>query len=193
MRRSVLILLLAACGGAPAPGANPPGLSAPKARPEVPVAASDGHGHQHPATTVDGRGGDGAADPHAGHGGGGGDHMGAMEATRERLRATLGAAYDAPVAGLDGADIERGSTLFATHCATCHGANGKGDGPAAPGLLPPPANFTDAFHARYYSDAGRVEIIREGSPGTAMSPFKSVLNPQGVLDVYAYVRTLRGD
>jgi mono/diheme cytochrome c family protein len=59
--------------------------------------------------------------------------------------------------------------------------------------VPPPANFTDALHARFYSDAGRVEIIREGSPGTAMAPFKSVLSAQGVLDVYAYVRSLRGD
>ncbi len=119
--------------------------------------------------------------------------MGKMEATRERLRTTLGAAYDAPVAGLDSADAARGRALFSTHCAGCHGPDGRGDGPASAGLVPPPANFTDGFHARYYSDAGRMEIIREGSPGTAMAPFKSVLDAQGVLDVYAHVRSLRGE
>lgn len=194
MHRYVLILTLAACGGTSAPVAGAP--KAADATHEVsagpPVAA--GHAdHQAATPPPDGHGDHGAADPHAGHHMGGADHMGAMEATRERLRSTLGASYDAPVAGLDSADIERGGALFATHCASCHGAGGKGDGPASSGLVPPPANFTDAHHARFYSDAGRVEIIREGSPGTAMAPFKSVLSAQGVLDVYAYVRSLRGD
>lgn len=190
MIRYALILAVSACGSANTAGGPPP----PEPRHEAAAAASDGQAHQPAgATTVDGHGDHGAADPHAGHHVGGGDHMGAMEVTRERLRRALGAAYDAPVAGLDKADIERGRALFATHCAACHGVGGKGDGPASSSLVPPPANFTDRFHARFYSDAARVEIIGEGSPGTAMAPFKAVLPPQGVLDVYAYVRTLRGD
>lgn len=121
-----------------------------------------------------------------------GDHMAQMAATRDRLRAELGDAYDQPVQGLESADTARGKTLYGEACASCHGDSGKGDGSAGTGLNPPPADFTDAFHARYYSDAGRVRIIEEGSPGTAMVGFQSQLDRAQILDVYAYVASLRG-
>jgi high-affinity iron transporter len=114
-----------------------------------------------------------------------------MAQTRDALRAELGEAYDAPVPGLDTADVAKGKATFDTTCAPCHGAAGKGDGEAGKGLEPPPADFTDAFHARYYSDAGRVRIIQKGSPGTAMAGFEASMDAQSILDVYAYVRTLR--
>lgn len=132
-------------------------------------------------------------DPHAGAHASSGGHMAAMAATRDRLRGELGAAYDQPVPGLDTADATRGRELYGQHCASCHGPSGKGDGPGAAGLNPPPADFTDAFHARYYADAGRVRIIEKGAPDTAMVAFEGQLDHQQILDVYAYVRSLRGD
>lgn len=159
----ILLALLLACAETPAPPATPV--------PPVPPAA----------------------DPHAGHHAGGSDHMKQMAATREGLRAKLGESYDQPVPGLDAADLSRGKALYDAHCASCHGAGGKGDGEAGKGLNPPPGDLTDAFHARFYSDAGRVHIIREGSPGTAMAAFAGTLSDAEVLEVYAYTRTLRGD
>jgi mono/diheme cytochrome c family protein len=120
-------------------------------------------------------------------------HMAAMAATRDRLRASLKDAYDAPVAGLDAADRTHGRALFASDCAVCHGERGKGDGPGGAGLSTPPADFTDPFHARYYSDAGRMEVIRHGVPGTGMVGWEGTLSSTDVLDVYAFVRTLRDD
>lgn len=143
--------------------------------------------HDHAAGTPPHDAAPAAADPHAAHG----DHMAAMAATRDALRATLGPAYDAPVPGLDAANVERGRALYVTHCASCHGDGGRGDGPAAASLTPTPGDLTDAFHARYYSDAGRVQIIRDGSAGTSMTGFGGMLGDVGVLDVYAYVRSLR--
>jgi len=35
-----------------------------------------------------------------------------------------------------------GSEMFHSYCAPCHGANGKGNGPAAGSLKNPPANLT---------------------------------------------------
>ncbi len=35
-----------------------------------------------------------------------------------------------------------GKDLFATHCASCHGADAKGHGPAAEGLKTPPKDLT---------------------------------------------------
>lgn len=171
----ILFVYLAACGG-PSSSLPPP-----------PDAHATDHDHAgHGAGDADGHEA-GAADAHAGHG----EHMAKMNQTREALRASLGAAYDAPVPGLDTADAAKGRALFDTHCASCHGAAGKGDGAAGAGLNPPPADFTDAFHARFYSDAGRVQIIRAGSDGTAMVGFQAALGDQGVLDVYAFVRSLR--
>ena len=42
-----------------------------------------------------------------------------------------------------GDEYNRGKDLYDGKCRICHGANGKGDGPAAPALNPSPANFTD--------------------------------------------------
>jgi mono/diheme cytochrome c family protein len=131
------------------------------------------------------------ADPGAAHAAGG--HMQQMAATRDRLRAELGEAYDLPVPGFEGADAARGKELYDVHCAGCHGATGLGDGAAGAGLQPPPADFTDSFHARYYSDAARVRIIEKGSPETAMVGFEDRLEGPQILDVYAYVRSFRGD
>jgi high-affinity iron transporter len=120
-----------------------------------------------------------------------GAHLAKMDATRDRLRSELGAAYDQPVPGLDQADPARGKGIYDEKCAACHGPAGKGDGPAGAALDPKPADFTDAFHSRYYSDAGRIRIIEKGSPGTAMPPWEAQLDPNAVLAVYAFVRSLR--
>lgn len=38
--------------------------------------------------------------------------------------------------------MARGKALYGQTCAPCHGADGKGDGPAGKGLTPAPRNFT---------------------------------------------------
>ena len=35
-----------------------------------------------------------------------------------------------------------GAALYARYCASCHGADGRGDGPAAASLTPPPTDLT---------------------------------------------------
>lgn len=40
--------------------------------------------------------------------------------------------------------VAHGKTLFDQQCVACHGAQGKGDGPASAGLNPKPRNFTVA-------------------------------------------------
>ena len=43
---------------------------------------------------------------------------------------------------LSAQDAESGRELYMTHCATCHGADGQGDGPMASVLLIQPTNLT---------------------------------------------------
>jgi high-affinity iron transporter len=117
--------------------------------------------------------------------------MAMMAATRDRLRQELGAAYDAPVPGVGAPDTSAGKAIYEAQCAGCHGAGGKGDGEAGKGLNPPPSDMTDAFHARYYSDAGRLQIVRKGSPGTAMAGFAGPLTEDQLVAVYAYVAAFR--
>ena len=40
-----------------------------------------------------------------------------------------------------------GKEMYTAYCAACHGANGSGDGPAAPALKTPPANLTQLAKA----------------------------------------------
>ena len=47
---------------------------------------------------------------------------------------TLSLAACTPEAKLVGTDVETGAMLFATNCAACHGADGRGAGPASLGL-----------------------------------------------------------
>jgi mono/diheme cytochrome c family protein len=46
-----------------------------------------------------------------------------------------------PVAA-DAASIAEGKTLYATHCKSCHGAKGLGDGSKAPQLKTEPGDFS---------------------------------------------------
>lgn len=51
----------------------------------------------------------------------------------------LGALLAGPVAA---ADMERGAELFTAHCAACHGAEARGDGPMAEILAVAPPDLT---------------------------------------------------
>lgn len=66
------------------------------------------------------------------------------------------------------ASPENGARLFASNCAGCHGAAGRGDGPAASTLYPRPANLTNESMSR-----ARVgEISWRGRAGTSMPAWR---------------------
>jgi mono/diheme cytochrome c family protein len=70
--------------------------------------------------------------------------------------------------------LQRGSELYALHCATCHGPRGAGDGTAAYLLSPAPRDFTQARFRLVSSvngaptDADLLATLRRGMPGSAM-------------------------
>jgi high-affinity iron transporter len=80
---------------------------------------------------------------------------------------------------------------FGTHCAVCHGAAGRGDGPAAKGLTPPPADLTDAARQGQLSVFGLYNTITLGIKGTAMTGFP-VLSESQRWALAFHVSTLAG-
>ena len=73
---------------------------------------------------------------------------------------------------------EQARQMFNTVCVTCHGANGKGDGPAAAGLgSAHPRDYTDpAWQASVTDDEIRKAIL-EGGAAVGKSPMMPP-NPQ---------------
>ncbi|HRP69551.1 MAG TPA: c-type cytochrome, partial [Turneriella sp.] len=55
-------------------------------------------------------------------------------------------------------------------CATCHGAQGHGDGPVGAALKPKPRNFADAKWKFGTDLKSVIHTIENGSPGTGMAP-----------------------
>ncbi|MDQ3695772.1 MAG: CopD family protein [Chloroflexota bacterium] len=104
----------------------------------------------------------------------------------------LASANPVPVIPVDQAAVVRGEPLFAANCATCHGQYGRGDGPAAAGLEPPPADLT-AFHALAHPDDVYQYWIENGIPGSAMPAFAGELSPEQIRDVVVYIRDLQND
>lgn len=70
--------------------------------------------------------------------------------------------------------IAKGKSTFQINCASCHGTEGKGNGPAASALNPKPRDYTSGYW-RYGGGVARiVQTITTGSPGTAMAPFPGI-------------------
>ena len=87
--------------------------------------------------------------------------------------------------------IVAGARLFSEHCVTCHGVEGRGDGPAAKGLPIPPADLT-ARHLWMHSDGELFWWLSHGidapEGGQAMPGFASVLSEGQRWDLIDYVR-----
>lgn len=80
-------------------------------------------------------------------------------------------AYRLTVAPKAAPDLKRGAALYASHCAACHGAQGRGDGPAGSKLEPAPSNFHDRARMAQRSLYGLYSTITLGVDGTGMAAY----------------------
>ena len=88
-------------------------------------------------------------------------------------------------------DAAAGKKVYENVCVTCHGKEGKGDGPASMALNPRPKSFADpAVVAK--PDKELFDTITKGRPGTPMASFEKTLTEQQRWDILAYVRSLGG-
>ena len=76
---------------------------------------------------------------------------------------------------------QSGQAIYSDKCAMCHGADGKGNGPAAVALSPSPADFNSAAFWQNISEAKMTDAIENGHgpmPAFDLSPsqIKSVID-----------------
>jgi mono/diheme cytochrome c family protein len=93
--------------------------------------------------------------------------------------------YIAPT-GYSASSIVRGAKLFATHCASCHGREGRGDGPAGRFLRVTPSDLT-ADHVYGHTDGDLYWWITNGIR-EVMPPFAVALDEEARWNVIDFVR-----
>ncbi len=90
--------------------------------------------------------------------------------------------------------------VYAQHCAACHGPQGRGDGLAAPHLMPRPRNFVDS-PLRFVQEGATVaereaaarRAIMDGVARSAMVGFRRVLTEAEIAGLANYVVSLNAD
>lgn len=102
-----------------------------------------------------------------------GFHMEAQPAAKEELKDFETAAG-------------RGKKTFQTYCVSCHGPEGRGDGPQAKGLARPPANLV--ARSAYYRKGRFYMVISEGK--NAMPSWQDILTKQEIADLTSYIKSL---
>lgn len=94
-----------------------------------------------------------------------------ISALARGLAADVVRSYRLTVAPKQAPDLAKAAMLFQAQCAACHGAQGRGDGPAAPGMDPAPSNFHDDARMKQRSIHGLYNTITLGVGGTPMRGF----------------------
>lgn len=90
--------------------------------------------------------------------------------------------------------VEQGRKIYEGKgtCINCHGATGRGDGPGAATLNPPPRVFRSHGFWRHRSEGEIFWVIKYGSAGTAMIPFGGLLSDEEIWTVMQYERSFAG-
>src|SRR5208282_2531119 len=89
-------------------------------------------------------------------------------------------------AGFTTRSIALGQKAFAQNCASCHGAEGQGDGPLAKQLSDPPADLT-AGHIYAHSDGDLFWWISHGITGTPMPGFAGPMDEATIWNLIDFI------
>ena len=83
--------------------------------------------------------------------------------------------------------INHGRQLFHQYCEACHGAEGRGDGPAAASLPKRPKDLTRIAAPPYFPDG--VVAYRIANGGEGMPAWKTVLGADDIWDLINFIRS----
>jgi mono/diheme cytochrome c family protein len=91
-------------------------------------------------------------------------------------------------------DPKAGKARYDLFCGSCHGASGKGDGPAAASLTPKPRDHSDGKYMNTLTDKYVFDIIKGGGASAGksplMPPWTGQLSDQDIRNLVAYIRSL---
>jgi mono/diheme cytochrome c family protein len=94
-------------------------------------------------------------------------------------------------------DAPLGQRIYAQRCAVCHGPDGRGNGPAAPSLIPRPRDFTLGQFTYQStpadqppSDADLTQVVLNGLQASAMPYWHDLLSERDIREVVAYIKSL---
>ena len=82
--------------------------------------------------------------------------------------------------------VAAGQIVYERYCLTCHGVNGRGDGPGAEGLEPPPADLS--VHVPLHGDADIFGFIANGIEGTSMVGLADNLTDDEIWHAINFIR-----
>lgn len=99
-----------------------------------------------------------------------------VTALTETMRENLLRAYNVSVAPRRAPDLTTATTLYESQCASCHGSDGRGNGPLAKGLDPAPVDFHEQARQEQRSVYALYNAITLGVPGTAMQAYAQTLS-----------------
>ena len=94
--------------------------------------------------------------------------------------------FFAPAEPYAAASVVHGARLYAENCALCHGADGRGDGPAAASLTVHPADLT-APHLFAHTEGDLFWWVSHGRAHGVMPGFAAVMSPAERWDVINFV------
>jgi cytochrome c oxidase cbb3-type subunit 3 len=113
------------------------------------------------------------------------EHQAAQERAEKRLAETFAAYEGRSIEELAQNEeaLRHGRSIFANHCATCHGSDGRG----AKGF---PDLTDDVWH--WGGSAEDILATITGGRQAAMPPMEAILGPNGLTETAVYVMSLSG-
>ncbi|PXW81469.1 putative copper resistance protein D [Nitrosomonas sp. Nm84] len=98
--------------------------------------------------------------------------------------------YLKPTVPFDVISISNGSQLFAAHCASCHGPQGKGAGVITDPEIKDPTDLLTEPHTTKYTVGNIFHQLSHGIPGTTMPGFSATLSEENRWDLINYLHAL---
>lgn len=90
------------------------------------------------------------------------------------------------------ANLKRGRQLYAVHCVSCHGMDGRGDTEMREFLKTPPADLSDDEWIYGSDPAATFDVVRAGRTARDMPAFAAKLDDDEIWLVIRYMEYLGG-
>ena len=99
--------------------------------------------------------------------------------------------YRTPSVAFDAISIAHGAQLYAQYCTSCHGLQGKGDGPLAQSTPKAPVDLLTQPHTARHTPGDFFHWVTYGIPGSGMPSFAASLEVDARWDLVNFLHAIR--